>query len=200
MPSPLKYTTTSDGYSIAYSVRGRGTHFVEMPCIPARATLRRCTKCRLSAAFTTCSPNASSSSEYDARGTGNSTRGIGPGHSMLDTFDLEAVVEAAGATSFVLLAHNWPCYTAMRFAEKYPERVSALIMVNPSPMREDVLMPGWREFYIEFMADLYGSLRFDRNTGGDQMREVLASSVTQADFIAIADGGVGHAIEDVIPR
>jgi DNA-binding CsgD family transcriptional regulator len=108
-------------------------------------------------------------------------------------------VDAAGATSFVVLAHNWSCYTAMRFAEKYPERLKALIMVNPSPMRGDVLMPAWRDFYTNSWPTFIEAFVSTGTPGGDDMRDVLATSVTQADFIALADGGVGHAIEDVIP-
>jgi len=198
MPSPLKYTTTNDGYNIAYSVKGRGAPFVEMPCcllgdiakmddIPAFRSLYDLLAERFKLV------------RYDARGTGNSTRGIGPEHSMLNTFDLEAVVDAAGATSFVLLAHNWPCYTAMRFAEKYPDRVTALVMVNPSPLRGEPLMPEWRDFYTNSWQTFIEAFVSTGTSGGDPMRDVLASSITQADFLAIADGGVGHDIEDVIP-
>nr|AHZ45598.1 LuxR family transcriptional regulator [uncultured bacterium] len=198
MPSSLKYTTTIDGYSIAYSVRGRGTPFVEMPCcllgdiakmhdIPAFRSFYNLLADRFKLV------------RYDARGTGNSTRGIGPDHSMSDTLDLEAVSGAAGATSFVLLAHNWPCYTAMRFAEKYPDRVIALIMVNPSPLRGEPLMPEWRDFYRNSWQTFMEAFVSTGTYGGAPMRDVLASSITQADFIAIADSGCGHAIEDVIP-
>nr|AHZ45597.1 LuxR family transcriptional regulator [uncultured bacterium] len=198
MPSPLKYTTTSDGYSIAYLVRGTGTPLIEMPCIlqgdiakthelPANRSLYDPLAARFELVL------------YDAFGTGNSTRGIGPDHSMLDTqIDLEAVAGAADAASFVLYTHNFSCYTAMRFAGMYPERLKALIMVNPSPLRGDVLMPSWRDFYLNAWPTFIEAFVSTGTPGGDQMRDVLSSSVTQADFIAIANGGVGHAIEDVI--
>jgi len=199
MPSPLKYTTTSDGYNIAYSVRGTGAPLLLMPCILQGdiAKLRELPPHRsqydpLAAHFKLI--------QYDARGTGSSTRGIGPDHSMLDTLvDLEAVADATGATSFALVADNFSCYTAMRFAEKYPERVAALVMVNPSPLRGEVLMPSWRDFYTNSWPIFIETFVSTGTPGGDGLRDVLASSVTQADFIAIADGGVGHAIEDVIP-
>jgi DNA-binding CsgD family transcriptional regulator/pimeloyl-ACP methyl ester carboxylesterase len=138
--------------------------------------------------------------QYDARGTGNSTRGIGTEHSMPNTLvDLEAVADATCGTSFVLLAHTFSCYTAMRFAEKYPGRLKALIMLNPSPMRGDVLMSSWRDLYMNSWPTFIEAFVSTGTPGGDQMRDVVANSVRQADFIALANGGVGHAIEDVIP-
>jgi len=118
---------------------------------------------------------------------------------MLDTLvDLEAVANAVGATSFALISDNFSCYTAMRFAEKYPERLKALIMVNPSPLRGEPLMPSWRDFYTNSWPTFIEAFVSTGTPGGDDMRNLLADAVTQADFIAIADGGVGHAIEDVI--
>jgi len=199
MTSPLKYTTTSDGYNIAYSVKGRGAPLVEMPCIFHGDIAKTCDMPAFRSLYDALAERFKLI-RYDARGTGNSTRGIRSDHSMPATMvDLEAVVDAAGATSFVVLAHNWSCYTAMRFAEKYPERLKALIMVNPSPMRGDVLMPSWRDFYVNSWPTFIEAFISTGTPGGDQMRDLLATSVTQADFIAIADGGVGHAIEDVIP-
>jgi pimeloyl-ACP methyl ester carboxylesterase/DNA-binding CsgD family transcriptional regulator len=199
MPSALNYTTTSDGYSIAYSIQGKGVPLVLMQCIlqgdiekafdiPAFRSLYDPLAARYQLI------------QYDPRGTGNSTRGIGPGHTMSDTMlDLEAVTEAAGVSTMVLVAVNFACYTAMRFAERYPERVDALILVNPSPLRGEPLMPSWRDFYTNSWETFIEAFVSTGTPGGDDMRDVLATAVTQADFIAIANGGVGHAIEDVIP-
>jgi len=199
MPSPLKYTTTSDGYNIAYSVRGRGTALLLTPCI-LQGDIAKLRELRPNCSLYDPLAAQFKLIQYDARGTGSSTRGIGPDHSMLDTLvDLEAVADAAEAISFVLVADNFSCYTAMRFAERYPERLKALIMVNPSPLRGDVLMPSWRDFYMNSWPTFIEAFVSTGTPGGDDMRDVLATSVTQADFIALADGGVGHAIEDVIP-
>ena len=199
MSSPLKYTTTSDGYCIALLVRGSGAPFLEMPCILQGDVAKTCDIPAFRSEF---DPIAARFKliQYDARGTGSSTRGIGPAHSMLDTLvDLETVADANYATSFVLLAHNFSCYPAMRFAEKYPDRLRALILINPTPLRGDVLMPSWRDFYMNSWPTFIEAFVSTGTPGGDQMRDVLANSVTQSDFIAIANGGVGHAIEDVIP-
>ena len=60
-------------------------------------------------------------------------------------------------------------------------------------------MPSWRDFYTNSWPTFIEAFVSTGTPGGDDMRDVLATSVTQADFIALADGGVGHAIEDVIP-
>jgi DNA-binding CsgD family transcriptional regulator len=60
-------------------------------------------------------------------------------------------------------------------------------------------MPSWRDFYTNSWQTFIEAFVSTGTPGGDQVRDVLASSITQADFIAIAAGGVGHAIEDVIP-
>ena len=78
MASPLKCTTTSGGYNIAYSVSGRAAPFVEMPC----SLMGDIAKIEDIPAFR---------SVYDPLAE-RFKLGIDPEHSMLDTFGLEAVV------------------------------------------------------------------------------------------------------------
>jgi DNA-binding CsgD family transcriptional regulator len=136
---------------------------------------------------------------YDARGTGSSTRGISAEHSMLDTLvDLEAVVDALGLSKLSLQADIFSCYTAMRFAAKYPERVRALILVNPSPLSGEPLMPSWRDMYVNAWPIFIETFVSTTTSGGDGMRKVLANAVSQEDFIRIADGAIGHCLADAI--
>ena len=199
MPSPLKYTTTSDGYSIAYSVRGNGPSLLLMPCMVEGDIAK---EFEISAFRSMHGPLVARFKviQYDGRGTGSSTRGIGPAHSMLDTMvDLEAVTDAAGATSMVLVAETFSCYTAMRFAGKFPDRLQALILVNPAPLRGEPLMNSWRDLYTGSWTQFIEAFLSTGTQGGVEMRDLLATAVTQADFIAIADGALGYSIEDVIP-
>jgi DNA-binding CsgD family transcriptional regulator len=87
----------------------------------------------------------------------------------------------------------------MRFAGRYPERVDALILVNPSPLRGEALMPSWHDFYANSWETFIEAFVSTGTLGGDGMRNLLANAVTQADFIAIANGGIGHSNSDVIP-
>jgi DNA-binding CsgD family transcriptional regulator len=138
--------------------------------------------------------------QYDARGTGSSTRGIGPDHSMVHTLiDLEAVADALGLSRLILHADNFSCYTAMRFSAKYPDRVKALILVNPTPLRGQPLMHLWRDFYLNSWPTFIETFISTGTPGGDPMRELVANGVTQEDFINLANGGIGHFIADVIP-
>jgi DNA-binding CsgD family transcriptional regulator/pimeloyl-ACP methyl ester carboxylesterase len=137
--------------------------------------------------------------EYDARGTGSSTRGIGPDHSMLDTLiDLEAVADAANTTSFVLMADIFSCYTAMLFAIQYPERVRALILVNPSPLEGEPLMAAWRDLYLNSWPLFLSTFIATTCPDGEDVKEMVAGSVTQEDFKHIADGAIGHKMADII--
>jgi DNA-binding CsgD family transcriptional regulator len=119
---------------------------------------------------------------------------------MLDTLvDLEAVVDAVGVGKLVLHADIFSCYTAMRFAAKHPERVSALVLVNPAPMYGESIMPSWREMYVNSWPIFIETFISTGTPGGDDMRRLLANAVRQEDFIRLADGGRGHCITDAIP-
>ena len=65
---------------------------------------------------------------YDQRGTGLSSRDLD--YADLDVFtdDLKAVADASGLESFPIFAASQAVPVAIRFAVKYPERVSGLIL------------------------------------------------------------------------
>jgi len=200
MASLLKYTTTRDGYKIAYSVRGNGEPLLLMPCIlqgdiakMSDIPVLRSMEDPLVARFKLI--------QYDARGTGSSTRGIGPQHSMLDTvLDLESIAEAACATSFVLMADIFSCYTAMLYAIKYPERVRALILINPSPFEGEPLMAAWRDLYLNSWPLFLSTFVAATCPDGEDVKDMVAGSVTQEDFRHLADGAIGHKMADIISR
>jgi pimeloyl-ACP methyl ester carboxylesterase len=198
MRPSLRYTTTKDGYDIAYSVKGEGVPLVLMPCILQGDIAEQE---NIPAFRSQLDPLAERYKLilYDARGTGSSTRGISAEHAMLDTLvDLEAVVDALGLSRLILHADIFACYTAMRFAAKYPERVSALILVNPAPLYGEPLMPSWRDMYVNAWPIFIETFISTGTPGGDDMRRLLANAVRQEDFIRIADGAIGHCIADAM--
>lgn len=82
---------------------------------------------------------------YDGLGSGLSDRSIRQFSLDNAVADLEAVVEAAGATRFALFAQNWGAHAAIAYAARNPNRVERLVLYggsvrglfrgNPSPER-----------------------------------------------------------------
>jgi len=198
MNSALQYTTTSDGYRIAYSVRGSGKPFVLMPCI-VQSDIARAGSVPVFRSFRDPLIERFKLVQYDGRGTGSSTRGLGPGHSMADTLlDLEAVVDKLSLPPFILYADVFTCYTALLFAARYPERVSALILLNPSPMEGGPLMAPWRDLYLTawdiFVSTFAGTLM----PPGDDVKDYFQHAVDHGDFTRLAEGAIGHDITAVL--
>jgi len=71
---------------------------------------------------------------YDARGHGRSTAAPDPAaYAYADlTRDLEAVLDGLGLERAVLAGASMGAHTAVRFALRHPERVSALGLITPS--------------------------------------------------------------------
>jgi pimeloyl-ACP methyl ester carboxylesterase len=105
---------------------------------------------------------------YDARGHGCSTAPLNP--TVYDyedlTHDLEAVLDALGLERVILAGASMGAHTALRFALRNPERVSALGLITPSfdPERApdaqtlanwDALAEGLRERGVEGFVDAY---------------------------------------------
>jgi pimeloyl-ACP methyl ester carboxylesterase/DNA-binding CsgD family transcriptional regulator len=122
----VRYATTSDGKSIAYSVAGAGPQLIWLPNI--FSDVQRYEESR---------PWLSAWREryrvamFDGRGQGMSTRDMGPGFSLeaWET-DLGAVQDALGAERAVLLGSCHSGHVAVRYAVKHPERVAALVLVS----------------------------------------------------------------------
>ena len=158
----VQYLTTADGYNIAYSVTGSGRPFVLMPepfnhlhmiaSSPAHRSLLE----PLAERFRLV--------QYDPRGYGLSSRGLGPGHTSRDNIiDLEAVVDRLGLERFVLYGPYFYGTTAADYAVKHPERVAALVLWNidlGSPRAanvfiEDVRKHSWDLFLETFARTFY---------------------------------------------
>jgi pimeloyl-ACP methyl ester carboxylesterase len=105
---------------------------------------------------------------YDARGHGLSAAAPDPGAYGYRQLagDLEAVLDAAGVERAVLAGASMGAHTAVRFALRHPERVSALALITPSfdpstpedpaaLARWDALAEGLREDGVEGFVRAY---------------------------------------------
>ena len=126
-PPPVHYVTTSDGYSIAYAVSGKGRPFVLLPGAFEHVQLAwQYPKLYpwlegLSARFQLI--------QLDERGAGMSTRGLKEDHALEDyQLDLEAVIQKLNPDPFVLFASATRVPTAVQFTLNHPDRVVALIV------------------------------------------------------------------------
>lgn len=73
---------------------------------------------------------------YDQRGSGKSLdTKLTPSFINMNQFvqDLETVRMRFGLKKFVLLGHSWGGLLAMNYAIKYPDKLSALILLNTAP-------------------------------------------------------------------
>ncbi len=123
-----QFTTTTDGVRIAFSTKGQGVPYVELPTIPF-----------CNGAGPAEIPQWQDWDEqigqramlvdYDCRGAGLSERSVGD--FSLDAWvrDLEAVVDALGAEHVTLFApDSLAVPTAVAYATRRPERVSHLVL------------------------------------------------------------------------
>ncbi len=137
---PVRYATTSDGVSIAYTSIGTGPAVVAIMPFPwthleaawrlpeiRRWHQRLARRRRLIV--------------YDSRGMGLSDRRSGP--SSLDDLlrDLEAVVDEAALDPFALLSAPTTGPVAVAYAARAPDRLSHLIVLGSSARGADVYPP-----------------------------------------------------------
>jgi DNA-binding CsgD family transcriptional regulator/pimeloyl-ACP methyl ester carboxylesterase len=128
---PVQYVKTRDGFDIAYMVNGEGPPLVLLPnawChnqLFWRTPWRRTLFDALTARYRLV--------QFDSRGQGLSSRGLGAEHSReAYCLDLEAVVAHLELDRFVLLSRNLFCQVAIEYALRNPTRVVALILGNPA--------------------------------------------------------------------
>lgn len=184
---PVRYVTTSDGYSIAFAVQGSGSPLVLLP-FPGPHSLtwwytvdeyRRLHQ-RLVARFQVIA--------YDSRGEGLSERGLREGHRAEDwQHDLEAVVESLGLTRLVLYGQAAASHVAIRYAVKNPGRVDGLVLWNAGTTGPAQL--GWTSYMYdmaaenwEFFLETLAQNRFPEMDRSERM-EHLRRAVTQADWL-----------------
>ena len=123
----VNYTRSSDNISIAYASSGSGSPIVRAPTWMTHleldweyepiGTMVRSLSHRMHMV------------RFDARGTGLSER-VNPGQIDQWFSDLEAVITASGMSKPALLGCSGGSTTAIRFASRYPERISCLILLG----------------------------------------------------------------------
>jgi pimeloyl-ACP methyl ester carboxylesterase/DNA-binding CsgD family transcriptional regulator len=156
----VNYTTTPDGFRLAYTVAGEGYPVVVLPSwinhvqdvwaegLSVANLLRD-----MSQGYEVI--------QYDSRGMGLSTRGLPESLSLDDYFiDLDTVLEETVPGRFVLVGFDRPAFLALRYAIRHPERVSALVLIGP-PLRapravwEDLARQDWDTFLADHVARGY---------------------------------------------
>jgi pimeloyl-ACP methyl ester carboxylesterase len=134
---PVRYTETADGMRIAYVVAGQGHPVVVLPFhqnhIERRWIARGLTS-RLAEHFRV--------TTYDSRGQGLSSRSLNRVTPADYRADLEAVLQAAGLDSAVIVAYGGFAHVALRYAADNPGRVEALVLILH--MRIVLRLAAWR--------------------------------------------------------
>jgi pimeloyl-ACP methyl ester carboxylesterase len=131
MDSTIRYASTSDGVTIAYTLLGDGPALVSMPSgllsnlvaqrrIPSVARAYE----RLGANMRTVL--------YDGRGTGRSQRDVEDVGVEAMLRDVEAVVDHAGLETFALLGYYFTAAAAIAYAERHPDRVTKVVLFGGS--------------------------------------------------------------------
>ena len=122
----IRFCTTSDGVSLAYSLVGAGPyivrvlgHFTHLEAEWEWPDLRRFWE-RLAEHHTVV--------RYDGRGIGLSDRYTGEFTEETRQRDLEAVLSAIGAETAVLLGISEGGWTAATYAVQHPERITHLVL------------------------------------------------------------------------
>jgi pimeloyl-ACP methyl ester carboxylesterase/DNA-binding CsgD family transcriptional regulator len=195
----VRYTTTSDGKSIAYSVAGEGPPLVLLPLLMnhVQHAERRWRPLldRLRPRFRV--------TLYDGRGQGMSSRGLAPDHTMKHwQLDLQAVLDAQGLDRAFLLAGCHSGHVAVRFAIEHPERVAALLLFSCC-VRQAEWGPGafWEELPFENW-ELFLTSLVPHGTDPARMRETLVmlrSMVTQDEYRVFDRVVILSSVEDELP-
>ena len=196
----MQYVRTSDGFSIAYAESGKGRPVVLLPgpwnnfqLMWRQPAYRRffeaiSTRYRLI--------------QFDGRGWGLSSRGLGPDHTMRDrTRDIEAVVDRLQLRSVCLISPNHLCHSAVPYTLEHPEHVDGLVLWNPgwNQVEQGLLLPeeelarrSW-ELLIRTQTEHFGV--------GDVELEAarFRESVTREDFFAETAATLRSDLRPLLP-
>src|SRR6188474_1376962 len=120
--SPVQYVRTSDGFDIAYSDCGSGEPVVLLP--GPWNNLRLMWRQPAYRHFFEAMASRYRLIQFDGRGWGLSSRGLGPNHTMGNrTRDLQAVAERLSLDRLCLISPNHLCHAAVPYVLKHSERV-----------------------------------------------------------------------------
>ena len=182
---PVQYVSTDDGYNIAYAESGSGQPVIYLP--GPWNNLQLMWRQPAYRAFFDAMAARYRFIQFDGRGWGLSSRGLGTNHTMQDrSRDLQAIVERLSLDQFCLISPNHLCHAAVPYSLKHLERVRGLVLWNPgwNQSERGLLLPeeelarrSW-ELLIRTQAEHFGV--GDVELEAKRFRE----SVTQEDFFA----------------
>jgi DNA-binding CsgD family transcriptional regulator len=200
---PVRYVTTSDGYSIAYITSGSGPVLVYLPQVLQHAQLLWTGGSPYRRTFEYWSRRYQVV-QYDSRGQGMSQRGVPEDHSMADyVHDLEAVIDALGVRRVILDGSAQFGHVAVQYAVEHPEQVEALILENCnvqgggifiSSETSDLARANW-DFFLSVLA----RTKFP-GTNSEAMARYFRQAADQADFLQLLDAGRRSNIASLAPR
>jgi len=141
---------------------------------------------------------------FDQRASGKSTGISEPQKLTADQFveDIEGFRKALGLEKFHLMGHSWGGQLAMRYAIKYPEQLSSLILVSSGGAEASVsvtaservmerLSPEDQEAYFKMVSEGY----WDSKEGLDEMAKIFWKPYVadQANLTMIKDAYSDHS-------
>jgi DNA-binding CsgD family transcriptional regulator/pimeloyl-ACP methyl ester carboxylesterase len=139
--------------------------------------------------------------QCDARGSGNSSRGLRADHSVDHwVLDCEAVADRLQLSRFILYADAFSAHPALLYASRHPDRVAALILVNPAPANGGVYMKPWEDLYRNSWDIFLNVVTATLFPGGDEdWVSYCRDGMSQDDFIQATLAGVGFTFDDLLP-
>ena len=199
---PVRYTRTSDGYDIAYTVCGAGPALVCALGIFNHVQLTW-ERAESTGPWLEALAQHFRLIHYDGRGQGLSTRGLEGLDSMATLCrDLEAVVKALGLRRFILHGGAAFAHVAVHYAVRHPDEVGALILALGT--RTGAAWPRSLALGLpEENWELYLRTRVPKNLNRSGVERHVASfrqSITQEDFAAFNNVFVNSDISLLLPR
>jgi pimeloyl-ACP methyl ester carboxylesterase len=123
----VRYATTADGLEIAYQVLGP----INVVIVPGlTSNVDRNADYPLYGGYLRRLPRFARTIVLDRRGSGISAREVGTGSAEDRMDDVRAVMDAVGCRRAALLGHVEGGSIAILFADTYPDRVSALVLIE----------------------------------------------------------------------
>jgi DNA-binding CsgD family transcriptional regulator/pimeloyl-ACP methyl ester carboxylesterase len=197
---PVRYTTTTDGYDIAYMVSGQGRPLVLMPASQNhighywQSSAMRPGFEELAARFRLI--------QYDCRGQGLSSRGLRAGLTPQDwVSDLVAIVDQEGLEHFVLVDQHSRGFVSSLYTLAHSDRVDALVLINIAlahstlpPAIDNVIQEDW-DFSLRALGPMV--LPWEEPT---RAREIIRDIWTAPDVTTMRQSVRDVRTEEAWPR
>ena len=131
-PPPVGEVGTPDGIRLHYEIKGKGPTIVVLHGGPGMSSAYLAPNLDVLAAHYRLI-------NYDQRGGGRSTVVTDPARLSRNHHveDVEAVRRQFGLDKVLLLGHSWGAAPAAFYAKAHPDRVAAVILLDPIPARSD---------------------------------------------------------------